>query len=140
MQLDSTFVAARIIGPVFIAGGVTLIAHNERMVGVIGDFLDTGAVMVLAAFVSLILGLTLVTLHRRWDSVTAILIGVIGWLSAADGAFALIAPGLYREGLILLIANPNLIPIAGCVTALIGVWLSYVGYIAGVFRVEGPRT
>jgi hypothetical protein len=30
-------------------------------------------------------------------------------------------------------------PIAGCVIALLGVWLSYTGYIAGTLRAEAPR-
>ncbi len=139
MQLDTTFVAARIVGPVFVAGGVALIAHNQRMIGAMGDMLDTAGLMALIGFVALTAGLTLVTLHRRWDSFTAILVSLIGWLAVLEGAAALVAPGLYREALIFLITNPNLVPIAGCVIALIGVWLSYAGYIAGVLRVDTSR-
>jgi hypothetical protein len=139
MQLDSTFVAARIIGPVFAVGGVAMIARNERMLAALGDLADIPGLVTLAAFLSLIVGLAVLTLHRRWDTFTAILVGVLGWIAVLRGAAALVFPDFARAELVYIIAHPAMVPIAGCVIALIGVWLSYAGYIAGIFRVESVR-
>jgi hypothetical protein len=136
MQLDSTFVAARIVGPVLIVAGVALIAHNEAMVRAIGDFIDLAGLLMLSGLVGLTAGLALVTLHRRWDSFTAILISMIGWIAVLRGAATLLLPDLARTEIILVVTNPQVAPIVGCVLALIGVWLTYAGYIAGIFRVE----
>jgi hypothetical protein len=35
-------------------------------------------------------------------------------------------------------SQPNLIPIAGCAVALLGVWLTYTGFISGMLRFDPP--
>jgi hypothetical protein len=136
MQLDSTFVIARIIGPVFIVAGIALIAEREYMLAALGDFMTVGGLMVFGALVSLLLGLTIITLHRRWDGFTAGLVGAIGWLSVARGAITLLAPGLAHEAGNFVLTHANFVPIVGCALALLGLWLTYAGYVAGIFRVE----
>ena len=138
MQLDSTFVIARIIGPVFIVCGVALIAEREYMLAALGDFIATGGLMVLGGAVAMLFGLTIVTLHRRWDGFTAALVSVLGWLAVAKGALILVMPSLAHQAGNLVLTNGNLAPIAGCALALLGLWLTYAGYVAGIFRVERP--
>jgi hypothetical protein len=140
MQLDSTFVAARIIGPVLIVGGVSMIANNESMLAGIGDLLDLAGLMALAALFAMAAGLVIVTLHRRWDSFSAILVSLVGWISFLRGAAALLFPEFARTEIVYIVTHPQIVPIAGCVLALLGVWLSYAGYIAGIFRVETKPT
>jgi hypothetical protein len=136
MQLDSTFVAARIIGPVFIVGGVSMIANNDSMLAAIGDLLDLAGILALAAAAAMLAGLVVVTLHRRWDNFSAILVSLVGWIALVRGAAALLFPEFARTEIVYIVTHPQIVPIAGCVIALIGVWLSYAGYIAGIFRVE----
>lgn len=136
MQQDETYVAARIIGPLLIATGIAAIAQPERMMAGMADFIENDGLTYLAGFVTLALGLTLVTLHRRWHSITAIIISLIGWIAVVRGLLLLLAPVLIRDAAIYVINNSNLVPIAGCVFALIGVYLSYSGYIAGTLRVD----
>ena len=136
MKHDVTLIAARIIGPLCILAGVALITQSGRMIAAVSGFFGDSALLVFTAFVTLAMGLTLVVLHPRWNGITAALISLIGWLVVLRGAVLLLAPNLARETMGLLFANPTLVPIAGCVMALIGVWLAYTGFIAGTFRVE----
>lgn len=138
MQLDSTFVIARIVGPVFIVCGVALIIEREYMLAALGDFIATGGLMVFGGVVSMLFGLTIVTLHRRWDGFTAALVSVIGWLAVAKGALILVSPSLAHQSGNFVLTHANFVPIVGCAIALLGLWLTYAGYVAGIFRVERP--
>lgn len=139
MKHDITLLAARIVGPMLIALGVAFITQPARVMGAIGGFFEDQALTVFAAAATLAAGLTLVTLHRSWNSISAILISLIGVLLAARGALLLLAPVVAREIYFFVFANATLVPIAGCVMALAGVWLAYTGYIAGTLRVDSDR-
>jgi hypothetical protein len=139
MQLDSTYVAARIIGPTMIVGGVALISYSDTMISAIGDFQAGAGLLVFGAGVWTLAGFSLVTLHRRWDGFTAALISLLGWLVVAAGVFTLLGTELARAALLFVLVNNRLIPVSGCVLALLGVWLAYAGYISGIFRVDPRR-
>jgi len=140
MQLDSTFVAARIIGPTMIAGGVVLISYSDTTIRAVGDFQTNDGLFVFASLFWTMCGFALITLHRRWDGFTAALVGMLGWLTIAQGLFCLLAPELARSAIHYVLVNNRLVPIIGCVLALTGVWLTYAGYISGIFRVDhSPR-
>ncbi|MFT3728750.1 MAG: hypothetical protein QM759_13080 [Terricaulis sp.] len=136
MQLDSTFVIARIIGPVFVLVGVALISQPSYMISAVGDVVTIGGLMVISGIVSALAGLTIVTLHRRWSGFTAALVSLIGWLLFARGAVTLVAPNLAHDAGTFILTHANFVPIAGCGAALVGLWLTYAGYVAGIFRVE----
>lgn len=136
MKPDVTFILARVLGPVLILAGVLLITQTPRVINAMMGFLASDALMMFAGFLSLMIGLGLVALHQRWDGVSAILISVLGWMFVLRGAVALLAPQFLEQGAEWILANRIALPIAGCVTALIGVWLAYAGYIAGTMRVD----
>lgn len=136
MRPDITLVLARILGPVSVIAGIMLITQGARLRAMLADFLGNDGMMVLAGFVMLVLGLLLVTLHQRWNGFTAALVTLYGWITLLRGAALLLAPGLVRDAAFIVIQQPNILPIAGCVIALLGVWLAYTGYISGVLRVD----
>ncbi len=139
MKPDTTFILARILGPLLVVAGVMLISQHARMRAMLGDFLGDDALMAFAGFTTLAIGLALIALHQRWDSISAGIISVLGWIMLARGAVLLLAPSLVRDAAFYVLTQPNIMPIAGCVIALIGVWLSYAGYIAGTLRAESSR-
>lgn len=140
MKPDTTFIAARIIGPLLVVAGVMLITQPHRMLAALSSFMLDPATFMLAGFVSLGAGLVLVVLHNRYDSITAVIVSAVGWLMTLRGGVILLAPSVVTSGAELVSRTPNFMPIVGCVMALLGVWLSYTGYIAGTLRVEtSPR-
>lgn len=136
MRLDTTLVAARILGPVFVLAGIIMITRPSRVLTSMGGFLLNDSLMTLAGFVTVILGLGIVTFHRRWDTVTAIFVLVIGWLMVARGAIMLVAPDLIHISANYVASQPKLIPIAGLAASLLGVWLTYTGFISGMLRFD----
>ena len=136
MRIDSTFAAARIVGPILIALGVSFISHPGLIVASLQDFAGAPSLFVFASLCWLTAGLTLITLHRRWDGFTAALVSLAGYAATANGALCLIAPDQARALILTVAARNAYVPIVGCVFALLGAWLSYAGYVAGIFRAD----
>lgn len=136
MRLDITLVAARFLGPLFVVAGILAITQPSRVLDAIGGFLTDPSLMILAGFVTLLLGLALVTFHQRWDTITASVITLIGWLFLARGAIMLLAPDLILAAANFVESQRRVLPIAGCVAALAGVWFTYTGYISGTLRAD----
>lgn len=136
MRHDSTLVAARILGPLLIVAGIMFITQTQRMRTSLAGFLLNDEVMITGGFLSLILGLALVTFHNRWDTISGGIISVIGYIMAIRGAVLLLAPQVMNDGADIIMRQPNFLPIIGCLMALLGVWLAYTGYISGTLRVD----
>ncbi len=136
MRPDVTFILARMLGPLLIIGGILLITQTARILSVTTDFLSNDALLLLSGFIELILGLGVVTLHQRWNSFTAFIVSLLGWVILIEGMLLLFAPEMMREAANTILIYARAFPILGCVLALLGVWLTYAGYIAGTLRVE----
>ena len=139
MRHDTTLVAARILGPLLAAVGIMFITQAHRALPSMAGFLLNDELVIMGGLLSLTLGLMLVTFHNRWDTISGIIITVIGIFMAARGAMLLLAPSLIREVADIVMRQPTIMPIAGCVIALLGVWLTYTGYISGTLRVDTGR-
>jgi drug/metabolite transporter (DMT)-like permease len=137
MKLDPTLVAARILGPLFALAGIMLIIAPDRAIASAQAF-SISPLLSMGAFVTLTIGLVLVALHQRFETVTASIITLIGWLCVARGGVMLLAPNLIEESADFISRNRQAVPIAGCVAALLGVWLTYTGYVAGMLRFDHP--
>ena len=139
MRHDTTLLAARILGPLLVIGGIMLITQPHRMLTALGSFILNDAMLMTAGFISLLLGLSLVTFHQRWDTITGGIITVLGYIITARGVLVLLAPNLVSDAADIVVRQPNIMPIAGCVMALLGVWFTYTGYISGTLRVDPGR-
>lgn len=140
MRHDTTLVAARILGPLLVATGIMFITQAHRALPSLAGFLLNDELVIMGGFLSLTLGLMLVTFHNRWDTISGMIITVIGIVMAARGALLLLAPSLIRDAVdIVVMRQPQSMPIAGCAIALLGVWLTYTGYISGTLRVDTGR-
>ena len=63
---------------------------------------------------------------------------VFGVTFVIRGGIMLLAPDLILIAANFVDSQPQAIPIGGCVAALLGVWLTYTGYIAGMLRFDHP--
>ncbi|HWA00297.1 MAG TPA: hypothetical protein VG841_08280 [Caulobacterales bacterium] len=124
----ATLIAARVLGPLLLAFGIAMIAQRQRMLAVIEGFIDDDNLLVLGGALSLLIGLVIVALHDGWRGFTQIVVSVLGWFSVIRGAAVLFAPNLVRTAAANVLVNPQIVPIVGCLLALLGLWLSFVGF------------
>jgi hypothetical protein len=69
--------------------------------------------------------------HHHWSGATAIVISVLGLATIVRGVLLMVVPGLAASvAAQFLEAGPG-VWIAGAVTILIGLWLTFAGWFAG---------
>lgn len=79
-------------------------------------------------------GLLILAHHQYWHNLAAVLISLFGWFLAFRGLLLIAAPQLIQRGAAAAVPNVLLVQIGfGCLS-LIGLYLTYVGWIA-----KGPK-
>ncbi|MES1202010.1 MAG: hypothetical protein ABUS57_11250 [Pseudomonadota bacterium] len=136
-QGQSTLIGARILGPLMLAFGILLIVQRSRILTVLEGLMDDEALMLVGGVISLFIGLVIVALHTSWRGITAILVSLIGWASVIRGAAVLFVPDLARSLIARVLVTPQVLPIAGCALAFIGLWLTFIG-LTGRAETDSP--
>jgi hypothetical protein len=125
-----THAFARVIGPflVIVPGIVAL-----RFPGggsVLTDFFENSAIVWVTGAILLFGGLLIIGLHRNWSGLSAVLISLFGWFLALRGVALLAAPQLIHEGATASRDLTVAVQTGFGVLVLIGLWLTYVGWVA----------
>ena len=76
------------------------------------------------------IGLPIIAFHQYWSSAAAFVISLFGWFLALRGVVLLAAPQLIERGVDVSARMQWLVQIGFGVGVLIGLWLTYVGWIA----------
>lgn len=131
---------ARVIGPFIVVVATTAVARTDDMRSLLSEF---GAnpvwPWVTGAFI-LLSGLVVVALHQYWRGAAAVIVSVLGWLTALKGLFLMAFPGTYMS-----VADSALDATAWwwagfIVMGLIGLYLTYVGWAAAPSRPTSQAT
>jgi hypothetical protein len=121
---------ARVIGPfmVIVAGIITVRAPS--MATELVAFFENPALVWVTGSMMLLGGLLIIAHHQYWSSLAAILISLFGWFVALRGLALLVAPQLYARGGTAALNIMPIVQIGFGVLVLIGLWLTFVGWIA----------
>lgn len=122
--------AARIIGPVFIGAALAIIMRQGTLSLLFPAFFQDAPLVLITGVFTLTLGLVLFAAHHHWTSLAAIVISVLGIATAFRGLLLMAAPDVAAQLAAGVLATPILPPIAAAVTALLGLWLTFVGWFA----------
>lgn len=119
---------ARVLGPYLVFVAVTALVRASDMPTLLSEFRANSAwSWVTGAFV-LLSGLVVIALHPYWRDVPAIIVSVVGWLTALKGAFLLAIPQTY------LSVGDSMVDAGGwwravmAILAVVGLYLTYVGW------------
>jgi ABC-type phosphate/phosphonate transport system permease subunit len=86
--------------------------------------------MYLAALVGVVAGLAIVLVHNVWTADWRVLITLLGWINLIRGVASLLLPDKTFALAGGFMASKNMPMAAGVFAALIGLILSYFGYVA----------
>jgi hypothetical protein len=129
-QAAATRFCARVLGPVMLIFGAVIIARFDALTLMIPAILQNNAQSFVVGMFSLILGMVLFVAHHHWSSPTAILISILALATIVRGTLLMLIPNLaagFATSALSLGAAPW---IAGGVSMLFGVWLTYYGLFA----------
>ena len=128
-KAQSTIVLARIVGPLLAVSGLALSARPGIIPRIIDAFAADPSAALLWGFMALLLGLTVLAFHQRWNGPVEIAITLLGWILILRGVILLLFP---EEGIAvartILNAAPQAIIVIGAVVAAIGGWISFMGF------------
>jgi hypothetical protein len=119
---------ARVLGPYLVVITLTAVARSSQMRTLASEF---GAnpvwAFVTGAFI-LLSGLIVVALHQYWRSAAAIIVSVLGWMTAVKGLALLAFPQTYISTVNSAV-DAVWWRVGFVVIALVGVYLTYVGWV-----------
>lgn len=127
---DTTRRFARVLGPFFAIVSATVVARAPDMRELLAEF-GTTAIWpwVSGAFV-LMGGIIVVALHPYWRGVAAVIVSLLGWLMVVRGVVLLAFPDAFMSIANDAIGAETLWRIKFGGIALVGLYLTYVGWIA----------
>ena len=120
---------ARVIGPYLVIVPAIIAVRVPNIGTTLTAFFENEALVWIMGGLLLFGGLLIIAHHQYWSGLSAILISLFGWFLALRGVVLLAAPQLIASAA----AAMNMMPIVQIgfgFLVLIGVWLTFVGWIA----------
>ncbi len=120
---------AKLIGPVCIAGGLGMLFNTAVFKAMFEHAIHDHILIYLGGVIALSIGLAIVVLHNDWRWRWPLIITVFGWVAVVGGIVRIVAPQLVEQFAGQMIAQPNFFNVEGSIALLLGVLLSYFGYL-----------
>ena len=126
--MQSSVFLAKLMGPIFLAVGIGLIANAAVYKKLATEFLDSTALVYLSGLLTMTAGMAIILTHNVWVLEWRVLITLLGWLLAIGGAVRIVIPqGTQKIGRRFL-NHPQGAIIAAVVWLAIGAVLCFFGY------------
>jgi hypothetical protein len=119
---------ARVLGPFLVIVDVAAMLRASDMRTLLSDFSGNSAWPWVSGAFILIAGLVVVALHQHWHGAAAIIVSALGWLIVLRAVFLLFFPDTFMSLADNMIGATAWWVVACGVAALIGLYLTYVGW------------
>jgi hypothetical protein len=121
---------ARVIGP-FLAIVTTLVAvRMGSMEQMVSAFFANVALAWIVGAILIFGGIVIIAFHQIWRGAAAIVISLLGWILVLRGLSLIAVPQLIQQLALSMLGATAPIRIAFALAAALGLWLTYVGWLA----------
>ena len=127
--MGTSLFLAQLIGPVLIVIGVGLLLKKTEFREMATDFLSSRALIFVSGLLTLVTGLAIVLTHNVWEFNWPVIITILGWLSVFGGVFRILFPDSVQSMGTSMLDKPATMTVSGAIQIVLGLWLSYVGYM-----------
>ena len=124
-----TLFLAGLVGPVTLAVGVGIFMSRNYYAKVYRHLESETLSVLMSGIVALVVGIVMVQIHNRWDSLLAGIISFVGWASIGKGLLLIIVPK-YVDKIGDFIADTPWFSYIGAFYAALGAYISYLAYLA----------
>ncbi len=128
--METSLFLAQLIGPVLIVIGVGLLLKKTEFREMATDFLSSRALIFVSGLLTLVTGLAIVLTHNVWEFNWPVIITILGWLSVFGGVFRILFPNSVQSVGTSMLDKPATMTVSGAIQIVLGLWLSYVGYMS----------
>ena len=118
---------ASILGPVFAIIGLWMLVRTHDVEKVWSSFKSTPGLVYVAAFVNLILGLTVLSLYHTWSWNLAVVVTIVGYLQFLRGVAILFAHDWMLRLHAKLLKREN-VRVFGCGPFILGLLLCWYAF------------
>lgn len=126
--MEISIFLAKVVGIYFIIMGLLVLTSQKGVMNMIDQLKDKANFLVLGLVTTLI-GLLMIVSHNIWTTPHQIVISLIGWVSFIKGLIILFFPTKFFDEFIEMINKPALYSAFGVLALIVGLWLSYYGFV-----------
>ncbi len=119
---------ARVLGPFLVIIGVTVVARASEMRTMLSEFEANSLWTWVAGAFILLTGLVIIGLHPYWRGTAAVIVSLMGWAIALRGLLLMAFPKVFTSVANATIGMGPLWVSASIVLAVVGLYLTYVGW------------
>ena len=127
--MDTSILIAKLIGPILVVAGVTMLVNPKAMIDMAHEFLAGRALIFIAGFLALLGGLAIVNTHNLWVAGWPVIITIFGWLAVVGGVIRMALPGVTRSIGEAMLGNAMLMRVLGGLQVVLGAYLMSVSYL-----------
>ncbi|MEE6178105.1 hypothetical protein [Mycobacterium sp. 050134] len=124
----ATRMFSRVLGPFLVVVDVTAIARASEMQGLLSQFEANSMWAFVAGAFVLLFGLVVVAGHQCWQGPAAIIVSLLGWLIVLRGLLLVAFPRIFVSVADVMIGAQGWWMSLCALFALVGLYLSYVGW------------
>lgn len=125
---NRTRMFARVLGPFFTITMIAAMVRAADMKQVLSEFTASNVWPYVTGVFVLATGIAIVAFHQIWRGAAAIIISVLGWLMVVRGILLMAFPGVFASLADRMVGATAAWVSAFAVMALIGLYLTYVGW------------
>jgi uncharacterized protein YjeT (DUF2065 family) len=121
---------ARLLGPLLLLPGIGLLINPRAFRTMATEVVASPTLVYLFGLLDFAAGLAIVLVHNVWTVNWRVLITLIGWLLLIRGAARILITDTLMGYAETLVRNKRLYPVSGGTLVILGLVLSYFGYVA----------
>jgi hypothetical protein len=127
--MDVSFFLACLIGPMLTVIGTGMVCNPRPYHDLAQEIMQSPALVFVIGYAALPAGIATLLVHNVWVADWRVTITILGWLGVLGGAFRILMPLKAARTGHRLTANLSLLRGAGSVWLVLGLVLSYCGYL-----------
>src|SRR3989344_4527769 len=127
--METTLFLAKLWGPAILAVGIGVFFSRSYYIKIYRDLEKDALAVLIFGMVAMTTGVAHILFHNIWGSFLPSLISFLGWALFVKGTLFVVAPRLVDKAGDFWV-NKKLIPLAGILTLVAGIYLTWVAYLA----------
>jgi uncharacterized membrane protein len=127
--MTASIFLARLLGPAFILLAIVLFTDRKRLLDILRELVASPLWIYFAGFLGLFGGLALVLTHNLWTADWRVIITLIAWITLIRAVVTFLWPNAIIVIAHRIAAQPIVLTGAAGLNLLIGLALSYFGYL-----------
>lgn len=127
--MNTTIFLMQLWGPVLLAIGVGFFTSQKYYVKIYRDLEKQAFSVFLFAIIAIPLGIAQIQAHNVWENFPQVVVSILGWGLLIKGIVFAISPRSVDRTADWE-ADSKLIPLAGALMLILGIYLTWVGYLA----------